>query len=288
MALRTICAMAFVTCLFSFPASAQVMIGAWINMTGGPLECATQTPQIAAFDASVKGTPAILHCYTDWSAPFPEADIEAIEASGSTPMIDWKCGPLADINAGTDDTYITAFAQAAAAHGKPLYLRWYYEMNQAWPGCGADTNPGAYIAAYQRIHDIFVAQGAANVVWVWCPAHTSPAKTPQWYPDDAYVDVVGVDAYDDAGTGAAAVSMFTPFLKVWAASPKPIIICETGAQAVDQAAYLAALPKYLQKHPQIVGLIYFSGHTSSPEDWRLTTGLPAYSALLASAPPKAK
>ena len=57
---------------------------------------------------------------------------------------------------------------------------------------------------------------------------------------------------------------------------------------IYQAAYLAALPKYLQKHPQIVGLIYFSGHTSSPEDWRLTTGLPAYSALLASAPPKDK
>lgn len=279
--------LAFLACLFAVPAYSQVMVGALINTVNpGAVECDHEIPQIAAFDAALPQPPAILHCYTDFNSPFPEADVEAIEASGSTAMVDWKCDQLTSINSGADDATITAFAQAAAAHKSLLYLRFYYEMNQAWPGCGANTNPAAFVAAWIRIHNIFVAQGATNVLFVWCPAHTGNSL--KWWPGDAYIDVYGVDGYDKAGTGATAVYMFSAFLKTWEPRTiKPIFICETAAQAyVDQVAYLQAVPRFLHNHPQIAAFIYFSSPASPqyPDNWELEDGLPAYAALIAAQP----
>ena len=133
---------------------------------------------------------------------------------------------------------------------------------------------------------IFVAQGATNVLFVWCPAHTGNSL--KWWPGDAYIDVYGVDGYDKAGTGATAVYMFSAFLKTWEPRTiKPIFICETAAQAyVDQVAYLQAVPRFLHNHPQIAAFIYFSSPASPqyPDNWELEDGLPAYAALIAAQP----
>jgi len=61
---------------------------------------------------------------------------------------------------------------------------------------GQDTS-----AAYRHAHDLFVADGGDHVVWVWCPLvddvpNESWNHWTNYYPGDAYVDWVGLDAYN--------------------------------------------------------------------------------------------
>ena len=105
-----------------------------------------------------------------------------------------------------DDVYHQR-AQGARDLGVDILLRWGHEMNGNWyPWAGANNGganggPAKYIAAYHHVHDLFVADGATNVYWVWCPLVADvPAETwnhwTNYYPGDDYVDWVGLDAYN--------------------------------------------------------------------------------------------
>src|SRR5260221_13064555 len=62
--------------------------------------------------------------------------------------------------------------------------------------------PADYIQAWRRFHDIVVAQGATNVLWVFSP-NTITSSTISYnllYPGDAYVDWVGLDGYNWGNT----------------------------------------------------------------------------------------
>ncbi len=67
-----------------------------------------------------------------------------------------------------------------------------------------------FVAAYRRVHEIFVARGVNNVEYTWnmtAYAFKVPVGdgryAAKWYPGDAYVDNVGADAYNwfDCGAG---------------------------------------------------------------------------------------
>jgi hypothetical protein len=68
--------------------------------------------------------------------------------------------------------------------------------DEAWSGNDAPL----YVSAYRHIHDLFVAAGATNVVWAWCPnvtaVHGGNRNTLDYYPGDSYVDWTGVDGYN--------------------------------------------------------------------------------------------
>lgn len=140
---------------------------------------------------------------------------------------------LQDILDGDWDAYMRQWATDIAGLGYPVFVRWGHEMNipsYSWAGqhafgsngktdfdkvvepcgltgCYGDPNqydgPERYIAAYRRVHDL-VAPIAPNVVWVWNPngRNWPLASVAPWndynnyYPGDAYVDWVGVDAYN--------------------------------------------------------------------------------------------
>jgi hypothetical protein len=140
---------------------------------------------------------------------------------------------LPDVLSGAWDAYMTQWATDIAALGYPVFVRWGHEMNipsYSWAGqhafgsngrtdadkvtepcgltgCYGDPNqydgPERYIAAYRRVHDL-VASIAPNIKWVWNPngrnwplASVAPWNDySNYYPGDAYVDWVGVDAYN--------------------------------------------------------------------------------------------
>jgi beta-mannanase len=111
---------------------------------------------------------------------------------------------LADIIAGTYDSYITGWATAAAAWGKPCYLRFAHEMNGNWYPWAEAVNgntAGQYATAWQHVRDIFTAAGATNVKWIWAPnvLYSGSTALAGLYPGDSYVDVVGVDGYNYQG-----------------------------------------------------------------------------------------
>ena len=79
---------------------------------------------------------------------------------------------LADVIAGSYDSYIREFAEGARDWGHPFFLRFDWEMNGNWFPWSEGVNgnqSGEYVAAWRHVHDIFTAVGATNVTWVWCP-----------------------------------------------------------------------------------------------------------------------
>ncbi|MCF6245339.1 MAG: hypothetical protein L3J43_09915, partial [Sulfurovum sp.] len=137
-----------------------------------------------------------------------------------------KTYPLKDIatNQATI-SQIRAWAQAAKQHyeesksnGKPFYLMLDFapEMNGYWfQWGGAHQNPKEYVAAYQKIIDIFREEKVPHVTWVFHPVLTNMpwyaeqkkkglsnfqkyeiwAEPSKYYPGDKYIDWVGVSIY---------------------------------------------------------------------------------------------
>jgi len=78
-------------------------------------------------------------------------------------------------------------------------------MNGNWYPWSASTNGNTatqYVQAWRHIHDIFVADGATKVIWVWAPAkeYAGTTSLASLYPGSAYVDLLALDAYN-GGTG---------------------------------------------------------------------------------------
>jgi hypothetical protein len=132
----------------------------------------------------------------DWTGTVTKADL----AAGRIPLVNWEPHRIdfAKIIDGSLDATIMARANGSKALGKKFFLDFAAEMNgdEAWSG----NNAPVYVSAYRHIHDLFVAAGAANVVWVWCPNVTDVDggnhHTMDYYPGDSYVDWTGVDGYN--------------------------------------------------------------------------------------------
>lgn len=150
---------------------------------------------------------------------FDTALYEGVRQHGSIPVIDWAPWDLAargsndqpefqlqDVIRGDYDPYIREWARGAAAWGHPFFLRFCHEMNGTWYPWSEARNgnsPGEFAAMWRHVHDIFVAEGAANVSWVWSINEVESYQgipLERLYPGDAYVDWVGMSGYN-WGTG---------------------------------------------------------------------------------------
>jgi len=206
-------------------------------------------------------------------------------------MISWSGNDSAQVAAGAYDDLIRTRATALKALGKPVLLRWRWEMNRPNLATSVGT-PQQYVAAWKHVHAIFQEVGATNVGWVWCPLAGNFAATdaPAYYPGDDQVDWLCADVYaigTDRSFGAVAGDFMT-----WAAGhPKPIVIGEYGSEKADpatKAAWIAGATAYAQAHPQIKALVYFDADRVDDHgvqrDFRVTTDpavLKAYQAMLA-------
>lgn len=172
---------------------------------------------------------------------------------GFTPMITMemqyvqvpKNGPqpnLYTIIEGHLDQYLIRWAKTAKQVQGTVLLRLMHEFNGDWyPWCIAnnDQRPELYIKAFQHVWNIFKAQDATNVKFVWCPNSRSFPQT-SWnyimdaYPGDTYVDYVGVDVYNGAHGGLwrsfRREITETYFLFNEFTPNKPILICETASR----------------------------------------------------------
>jgi beta-mannanase len=107
------------------------------------------------------------------------------------------------LNGGYDD-FLKDYAETVAAFGHPVLFRLGNEMNGDWcPYAGYNTSrdPWLFVEFYRYVYGFFERAGAQNVIWVWNPNGKSfPDFTwndaLMYYPGDAYVDVVGLTAYN--------------------------------------------------------------------------------------------
>jgi hypothetical protein len=211
----------------------------------------------------------------DWTGNTTQADL----AAGRIPLVNWEPAKIdfARIADGSLDETIKARANSAKALGKKFFLDFAAEMNgdEAWSG----NNAPLYIAAYRHIHDLFVAAGATNVVWAWCPnvtdIHGGNRNTMDYYPGDEYVDWTGVDGYNWGirnGGWQSFEQVFRNIYPLLAARKKPILIGEMASAQVggDKGKWIdEIIPALRNSFPLIKGVVWFD--INKERDWRISS-----------------
>lgn len=223
---------------------------------------------------------------TSWLGPFPpRALLDGIADRGAVPLLYWQMDTdvtYAQIAAGQYDDYLHRWAADARAFGRPVLVRYAFEMNGTWmpwsvgrPG----NSPAEFLAAWRRIVGTVRGDGATNVRFIWNPSFPGPRNgTPiaDIWPGDAWVDYVGIDAYNWARSGwKSMVDLYAPAMKaIRALTWKRVIICETASSpdGGDKAAWIRdGYREVYRRWPGIIAIVYFDidmrsvGH----EDWRL-------------------
>ncbi len=211
----------------------------------------------------------------DWTGTVSKLDL----AAGRIPLISWEPHNIdfAKIVDGSLDTTIMARANGSKILGKKFFLDFAAEMNgdEAWSG----NNAPLYVSAYRHIHDLFVAAGATNVVWAWCPNVTDVdggnRHTMDYYPGDRYVDWTGVDGYNWGTKNGGWQPFFDVFKNIYpllAAKKKPILIGEMSSAEAggNKAKWIdGIIPTLRASFPLIKALVWFDVNKEC--DWRISS-----------------
>ncbi|HEV2345363.1 MAG TPA: glycosyl hydrolase [Actinocrinis sp.] len=221
--------------------------------------------------------PDMVEYFVNWTQDFSAVPVQDAYAQGMLPVLTWEPSPggnahttqvnfpeysLSTIINGSHDAYIVKFADAVRDAKWPVAIRLAHEMNGNWyPWCeGVNGNTaGQYVEAWRHIHDVFSREHADNVIWVWAPNIIRSASTPmaELYPGDAYVDWIGLSAYDV--TEHTATQLIEPTLRlIRAFTAKPLLITELGSQpSASKAAWTADFLSWLPKQSDVIGFIWF-------------------------------
>lgn len=162
--------------------------------------------------------------------------------------------------------------------GRSLVLAPLQEMNGAWTPYGCQ--PSDFANAYRRVVDIIRGKGIdeTRVRFAFAPnGWTDPQKCGSigdYYPGNAYVDVIGISAYrwqDGANVfsvmGATVNELTTSF------PGKPIVIAQTAvwpSETKDQ--WIREMMAWAASNAAVVGVIYFNlnqAHVPGEVDWRV-------------------
>jgi hypothetical protein len=206
---------------------------------------APRSVDMLLFMQALNSEPIFYSAYPTWAAA-----LQAIIMSACDPT-----GALNQFTAGTYDTSglysgtgLVGLATACAAYGGPVVIRLAHEFNGNWSSFGYGTETAAqFVAGWKHIVNLFRAYGATNVLWCWNPnvwsgtgwisanqvdPTVADGSGVNWYPGDAYVDIIALDGYMDT----VQSPLLTPpalflnnYLSLCALAPsKPFAIAEFG------------------------------------------------------------
>jgi hypothetical protein len=246
---------------------------------------------VAQTGAKLGRIPPVHLTYYAWDADWNGSVTKADLAAGRIPLVNWEPHKIdfAKIIDGSLDATIVARAKGAKALGQKFFLDFAAEMNgdEAWGG----NNPKLYVAAYRHIHDFFVAAGATNVIWAWCPNVTDTPggnrTTMDYYPGDSYVDWTGVDGYNwgtKNGGWQTFQQVFKDIYHLLAAKKKPIIIGEMSSaeEGGDKGKWIdEIIPALRTSFPLIKCAIWFDINKEC--DWRISSSAAAEASFIRTA-----
>jgi mannan endo-1,4-beta-mannosidase len=122
-----------------------------------------------------------------------------------------------------------------------------------WWGVGGST---CYKSLYRLVFDRMVnVNGVKNLIWVWnierdpTIGYDAAALNPAWYPGDEYVDVIGVDIYNNANDQKSNINEFSKITSSMG-SKKILALTENGpipdvdSMATDGAVWSWWMPWY--------------------------------------------
>ena len=153
------------------------------------------------------------------------------------------------MRAGAYNLYFITLAQTLVAGGQSnAYLRLGWEFDGSWMAWAA-TTPGAeasFAAYFQQIVTAMRSVSGEQFRFVWNPdagAFTqSGYSVAAAYPGNAYVDVIGLDAYDQSWATPQ-----TP-ANAWASTSLPSLTAGAAVRRVQRQA--AGLQRMGCGHPQ--------------------------------------
>jgi beta-mannanase len=258
--------------------------------------------EVNAFEQMAHAHVGIVQWFADWKHD-SSVDLEqlrAVAARGSTPQITWEpwdrsrggnaqaAYTLASIIRGRHDAYIRSWARDLHRYGGPVLLRFAQEMNGVvypWAEAANGNRPGQYARAWRHVHDIFTAEGATNVRWVWCPK-TGPIVASQ-YPGDRYVDIVALSGFNGGsalpwgGWRTFADAFNAPLRSLRRVAPaKSVQISEVGTVEAggSKARWIREMFDYVEAHTWIRSVLWFDLHKQA--DWRVATSPAAQRAFV--------
>jgi endoglucanase len=231
----------------------------------------------------------IVHWYSSWNNEFEPKLVTAAAEGGRLPMISWQSHDhsLDNMINGSYDTYIRRWAMATKAYGQPVYLRPFPEMNGFWTPWHGDSEK--LVIAWRHIVDIFRAEGATNVKWVWSPNITDEPNIEsnlleRYYPGSDYVDILALDGYNWGNLHPYSAwksfeEIFAePYSRLVALGPQPIWIAEIASteHGGDKAAWIQNMLDS-RAFPRLEALVWFNENKET--DWRIDSSVEALQAF---------
>ena len=148
--------------------------------------------------------------------------------------------------------------------GVPVLFRPLHEAEGAWFWWGAE-GPQNCVKLYRLLYDKFTNEyGLNNLIWVW--TSYTYETSPQWYPGDDVVDIVGYDKYnakDGLPNGSSITSTFYNLVK--STDGKKLVtmsendtIPQVSNLINEKAAWLYFCPWYGW---------YLTGEQNNPVNW---------------------
>jgi Glycosyl hydrolase family 26 len=262
------------------------LLGAWVKPRGSETLQARMRA-VSKLESQLGRRLDVNHHFYPWDKPFPTQEERWDLKQGRIPLISWNGTYTDQIASGAHDDLIRTRAAGVRALGRPVLLRWFWEMD------GDNSrhlvaSPASYVAAWRHIRNLFAAAGADNVAWVWCPnadAFTSGEVT-AYYPGDAAVDWICADGYNWApgrpgSNWRSFEEIFTDFYRWGSARDKPLMIGEFGVQERgpgEKPAWLKAAAATLKtRFPKVAAVVYFSSDRRYP--WWLDSSAEALEAF---------
>jgi mannan endo-1,4-beta-mannosidase len=209
---------------------------------------------------------------------------------------------LSDIPTGKYDEHIDSMLAGMRAFDGPVVVRWGHEANGNWyPWSAASPggpSPEQYIQAWryivERERD---RKGASNIRWFWCPSGTDVAAPngalypmEQYWPGEAWVDLVGCDAYNEPTAWTGFDDVFAaPYARISALSSKPFWIGEVGCheplpgQPGTKGEWIEAMLGSTA-FPNLAAICYFDYNavSSGRADWRLDSSSGTFQSVVKS------
>jgi hypothetical protein len=264
--------------------------------------------------------PRIWSLFSVWGDPdtksFPTGPANWVRSRGAVPLVFWE--PYKDVDhcdfadfdkiadGDYDTDYVRPWAQAAAAYGSRILLRFASEINGAYFPWGiknklCDNTTADFKRAWKHVFNVFKSVGATNVKFLWTvsrkgckPSGCNPYKA--YYPGNAYVHYVGFSAFNwgrHSGHRWESLSRIIndvlPYFKRF--TRKPVVIAElaTNKTGGNKARWLRDGYNMVYKRwPNVKAIVYLNVDLSSlgHPDWSLATpsgAYPAYKSIASKA-----
>jgi mannan endo-1,4-beta-mannosidase len=242
---------------------------------------------IEDFAQAIRTQPNLVGYYSGWAEKFPSAFAQKLHNHHIVPyvQIDPTYATFSDIAAGTYDAYLETYADSVRDFGHAVVIGFGHEMNARWYSWGyGHVKAKTFVAAWQHIVNLFRAEGADNVTWLWTINRDTRGSGPiaTWWPGQAYVTWVGIDGFYIRPSDTFNNVFGRTIRQVRTFTQKPILLSETAVgPSADPLGNITNLFNGLAQY-NLLGLVWFDlaqDHGVDQQDWQIEGHLPAENAF---------